>query len=555
MAVAVGDSIQRYPLLRLLFFYLCGIGLADALYSHIPLLVTWGVWGSLFLLVILLITWACCRKALFGMVASGLFLMLGIWNYSRARSEAEYAWLPDKCQYEARVVDSPRTRERSILCEVEVTAVRDSSAWHRVGRKVFAYMEPCDEAEALLPGDILCFKGAVRAPRNFSDSLTFDYARYVTMQGAAGTVYLPRGHWLRVREEALTLRERLLRLRDRLLRQYEGAAFEDDVQGVLAALTLGDKRGLSREVRAAYSDAGASHVLALSGLHVGIIYGMLAFGLRRVLRKRSLRWLRELLTLVVLWLFALIVGMSASVVRAVAMCTLYVLARWLSDDTSSPLHVLSLTALLMLLVHPLYLFDIGFQLSFMAMASILCVEPYLEHLFLRGEASSQRLCHSKESGVTRIISRKVLRPLLGFFVSLLCMSLAAQLGTFPLVLHHFGTFPTYFLLTNLVVVPCLTVVLLLSLVWWTLLLLEVSWVDLLGNLLQHFVAWINQVLLCIGQWPGAVLHVEDFSLPAVLCTYLFILFVGLFVIKKWPRAIVFALAALLGLVVCLVFSA
>ena len=134
------------------------------------------------------------------------------------------------------------------------------------------------------------------------------------------------------------------------------------------------------------------------------------------------------------------------------------------------------------------------------------------------------------------------------------MSLAAQLGTFPLVLHHFGTFPTYFLLTNLVVVPCLIAVLLLSLVWWALLLLGAPWVDLLGALLQHVVGWMNQVLLCIGQWPGAVLHVEHFSSSAVLCTYLFILFAGLFIIKKWPRAAVFALAALLGLVVCLAFS-
>lgn len=553
MAVAVGNSIQRYPLLRLLFSYLFGIGLADALYPHVPSLVTWSVWGSLLLLFILLIAWACCRKVLFGVVASGLFLMLGIWNYSWARSEAEYAWSPEKRQYEARVVDSPHARERSMLCKVEVTAVRDSSVWRRVGHKVFVYMEPCDEAEALLPGDFLCFKGAVRAPRNFSDSLTFDYARYVTMQGAAGTVYLSRGHWCRVGEEPLTLRGRLLRLRSRLLQRYEVAAFEDDVRGVLSALTLGDRRGLSKEVRAAYSDAGASHVLALSGLHVGVIYGMLAFGLRRVLRRRSLRWLRELLILVVLWLFALMVGMSASVVRAVAMCTLYVLARWLSDDTSSPLHVLSLTALLMLLVHPLYLFDIGFQLSFMAMASILCVEPYLEHLFRRGEDSSSHFCHPEQREGTGIVSYYVLRPLLGFLVGLLCMSFAAQLGTFPLVLHHFGTFPTYFLLTNLVVVPCLTVVLLLSLVWWTLLLQGVSWVELLGNLLQHVVAWMNQVLLCIGQWPGAVLRVDGFGVPAVLCTYLCILFLGLFVIKKWPRAIVFALAALLGLVVCLVF--
>ena len=188
------------------------------------------------------------------------------------------------------------------------------------------------------------------------------------------------------------------------------------------------------------------------------------------------------------------------------------------------------------------------------MASILWVEPYLELLFRRDGDALLHFFHPEQSEDTRVISHYVLRPLLGFLVGLLCMSLAAQLGTFPLVLHHFGTFPTYFLLTNLVVVPCLTIVLLLSLVWWAMLLLGLPWMGLLGNLLQQIVAWMNRVLSCIGQWPGAVQHVEDFGIPAVLCTYFFILFAGLFVIKKWPRAAVFALTALLGLVLCLGFS-
>ena len=246
-----------------------------------------------------------------------------------------------------------------------------------------------------------------------------------------------------------------------------------------------------------------------------------------------MRWLRELLTLAILWLFVLLVGMSASVVRAVVMCTLYVFARWVADDNSSPIHVLALTALLMLLVRPLYLFDVGFQLSFLAMASILWVEPHLERLFRR------------ESG-----QNVWMRPLFGFVVGLLCMSLAAQLGTFPLVLHHFGSFPTYFLLTNLVVVPCLMVVLLLSLMWWTLSLLGLPCM-LLSDLLQYVVLWMNRMLLGIAQWPGAVLHVEHFSASSVLCTYLFIFFAGLFAIKKWPRGAIFALVSLLALLVSL----
>lgn len=530
MAAAIGDSIQRYPLLRPLVFYLCGIGLADALYPYLPSLIQCGAWGATILICLLLMVWALRRDVLYGPIVFALFLVLGVWNYAQSRSRAEYDWPQERALYELRVLSEPRARQRSVLCEVEVMARRDSSAWCRVGRKVMAYMEPCDEVAALMPGDVLCFKGRVRVPRNFSDSLSFDYARYVTLQGAAGTAYLPRKDWFKTGVEGLSLREHMLRLRNHLAERYAVAGFEDDALGVLSALTLGDKRKLGPEVRAAYNDAGAAHVLALSGMHVGIVYGVIVLLLRGLLRQRKWRWLRELLAVVVLWFFALMVGMAPSVVRAVSMCTLYIVARWVSDDSSSSLHVLSLTALLMLLVRPLYLFDVGFQLSFMAMVAILWLEPHLEKLFLR---------HNWH-------------PIWHFFVGLLCMSLAAQLGAFPLVLRHFGTFPTYFLVTNLLVVPCLSLVLVVSLVWWSLLLTGFSWAQPLGALLQHIVECINGALYHIGQWPGAVLHIEGFSGWSVLFSYLFILFVALFLIKRWSRGAVLALASLLALLISVI---
>lgn len=524
MAAAMGDSIQRYPLLRLLFSYLCGIGLADVFYPHTTSLCAIGL-CVIVILLLLLVVCAGRRGLVYGIVASMLFLMLGVCNYAREREGARHEWSPSKAVYEAIVVGEPRVRERSTLCEMEVHAVCDSAGWHKIGHKILAYMEPSDEALALLPGDVLCFRGGVRAPRNFSDSLTFDYARYVTMQGVAGTVYLPCEAWQRVGERKLSLRERMLRLRGRLKTHYLSATFSADALGVLSAMTLGDKRDLSPEVRAAYSDAGASHVLALSGLHVGVIYGIFAFVFRKLLRRHRLRWLCDVLTVAALWLFAMLVGLPVSVVRAVAMCTLYVFARWVSDGSASSLHVLSLTALLMLLVRPLWLFDVGFQLSFMAMVAILCVEPYLEEFSRRHR----------------------LHPIWGYLVGLLCMSLAAQFGTAPLVLYHFGTFPTYFLLTNMVVVPGLSVLLLMSIVWWVLLLARVSWAVPLGALLQHVVTWLNEMLRGIGQWPGAVLHVEGYGLMSMLFSYLFILFAGLFAIKKWKRGALLALASLLGL--------
>lgn len=519
-------TASRYPLLGLLIFYICGVGLADALYLCIPSLDLYGAWGAMVLSFILLLTMFSRRNKIYGIVISVLYLAFGIWSYAQTRSNTSYEWTLEESLYEARVLSLPRARQRSVLCETEVLLVRDSSAWHPVNRKVFVYMEPCDEACNLQPGDVFCFRGKVRAPRNFSDSLSFDYARYVSMQGVAGTVYLPLENWARIGEGNLSLRDRMVRVRHRLVRNYLVPTFDGEALGLLSALTLGDKQALSAEVRTVYSNAGVAHVLALSGMHVGIICGVLSFLLGLFFRQHSLRWLRELFTIVLLWGFALLVGMPASVVRAVSMCTLYIVARWFSDGTTSSLHILMLTAFLMLLVRPLYLFDVGFQLSFMAMVSILWIEPYLGQ-FMRKYAS-----HSVVS----------------YFVGIVCMSFAAQLGTFPLVLYHFGTFPTYFLLTNLLVVPALFVVLVLMAIWWLLALVGVPFALSFGAFVQCFIEWLTRCLECIGHWPGSVLHIGGgYGIVAVFFTYLIIFFLGLLFFKRWSRALPLALASLLGL--------
>lgn len=528
--MAIGDSIQRYPLLHLLFSYIGGIGLADIVYAgSLSPCILYGLPIAWLILCGIYVLRSRGRLA-FGLVTTVLFFLLGVGGYSLTRQQMCYAWPSTEEMYEARVIESPCNRERSVLCVLDVRGVADSASWQTVERKVFAYMQPCAEIDSLSPGDVILFRGKVRAPQNFSDELSFDYTRYVTMQGASGTVYIPQGKWVEAEPGEVPLRLRMLNMRQRLLGRYMYPMFDADATGVLAALTLGDKRVLSEEVRAAYADAGVAHVLALSGMHVGVIYLLLSFLLRVLLPRYILYGLRQLLIIGTLWLFALMVGMPASVVRAVTMCTLYVVARWVSRD-SSPLHVLSLTALLMLLVRPLYLFDVGFQLSFMAMVGILCVEPYLENL----------------------LRRRSLHPVLGYFVSLVCLSLAAQLGTFPLLLYHFGTFPLYFLVTNLVAVPLLTVLLLASVFWWVLALAGFPWLEPFSRLLQYVVQGINACMSQIAQWPGAVLHVAECSMLTVLFIYLTLLFTVLFIVKKWPRGLIFALVSLLGLLITFLF--
>lgn len=542
------DSLQRYPLLRLLIAYVVGVMVAHALYPVLENAVVGRVvmWGFAIILcaalsLVVLIVWS--RRSLYGMAALLLFVSMGAVGYIIPRHHIAYAWPLDDSLYEARLAADAERRERNVRCLLHVDAVYVSERWIAVDRTIYAYFPivspqmpgmaaiPHPSVETLQAGDTLLFHGRVSPPRNFSDSLTFDYARHLTMQGISGTTYLPHGSWTSAENSTPSLRERLLRLRYRLQHEHLYPAFAPDAMGVIAALTLGNKSHLAPEVRAAYTDAGAAHALALSGLHVGVIYVMLGFLMRGLVRRRALRWIADAVIITVLWAFALMVGMSASVVRAVTMCSLYAVARWVSRD-SAPINVLSLAALVMLMIRPLYLFDVGFQLSFMAMASILWLEPHMEMLFQRGSLSR----------------------LPAYFVGVVCMSVAAQAGTLPLTLYHFGTFPTWFLITNLLVIPFLSILLVLCVVWWIFVLAGIPWSTALGALLQWLVQSLTSCLAHIASWPHAVLRVEHFTLVSALASYLLIYTVGQYWTRRYPHSLVYALVSLLALLVSLLVA-
>lgn len=466
----------------------------------------------------------------FGTMAILFFFSFGALGYSLSCRRVACVWPAGEQVYEAKVMEVPRSRAHSYLVVMQVKPVGDACEVGVGQRKVFVYLHPTDAASSLLPGDVVCFRGKVQSPQASTFVSDFDYSRYLFLQGVSGTIFLNERQWKRVGEHSLSLRCRMLRLRQWLYARHMIPAFDTNALGVMAAVVLGERSALDTDTRTVYADAGASHLLALSGLHVGIIYGFLAFVMHRVLRRR-MRWVCDILILGVLWLFALMVGMPPSVLRAVVMCSLYTAGRWISRD-SAPLHVLSLAAMSMLVVHPLYLFDVSFQLSYMAMVGIFAVVPSLEQLFRRSSSS----------------------PLLAYPISVVSMSLAAQVGTLPLVLSHFGTFPTYFILTNLIAVPGITLVLLLALFWWGMALAHVSLSVYLGELLQRLVHGINHVLSCIAHWPYATLHVSSYSAIAVLFTYLFILFAVLFLTKKHSRSLLLSLCSLLCLLLVLLFS-
>lgn len=474
----------RYPIFRLACALATGIFFADTvlygkealpwLYAAFALAVG-GALGGHFLR-----RRGC--SVLFGGCVALAFALLGAVLLQRQQRQVAYDWPLHEAVWRGEVKEVPHWGKKTWQAVVEVEAVcgGTSDCWLPVGRSVRLYWMPDSLQEPLACGDRFCFRARLERPS--AHELTgFDYGRYLERKGLAATGIVYAGNWRKVGQaERMGLQQRLWKLRDSWLSRLHSEGLDGDALAVVAALTVGEKRELSPALKATYSAAGASHILALSGMHVGILAALLmavSYPLRWV---RGGRLLQSLCVVAALWGFAALSGGSVSAVRAVTLFTLYVLAACFTEGRYSGMYGLSLAVFLMLLCRPAWLFDVGFQLSVAAVAFLLLLQPFLWQWTRRAPW-----------GV-----RQALR--------LMGMSVAAQWGTLPFILYYFGTFPVCFLLANLLVVPLATVLL-----WLSVALPAVSaWAPAFrwgvwG--LQEVAGGMNALMEGISQWEGSQL--------------------------------------------------
>lgn len=297
----------------------------------------------------------------------------------------------------------------------------------------------------------------------------------------------------RAQANALELRNQLVNtLSDKGLGQQELA--------VVSAMTLGDKSLIDKDLKNDYSRSGASHVLALSGLHLGTIYFVFSFMTARW-RRRYHHWSRpvsEGLILITMWSYVVLVGMSPSVVRAAIMMTVYSLLS-LQNRNRSSLNALAFTAIIMLVADPMILFNISFQLSFVAVAFILLYQGRIYSLI----PSSTH-------------------PIVKWCWRFLSVSLAAQLGVAPLTAYYFHQIPSYFLLSSLVVMVFTPLIIYLSLLFFLLMWLPVvqSWLVVPLSWLVHIQ---NTCLQGVSSLSGSTIVTPSLH-PLQVCLIYIIIF-------------------------------
>lgn len=388
-----------------------------------------------------------------------LVVALGSIFVVSERHTTQYTWSEKAATHRAVVTEVPRRMGKGWRARLRMVDAPYCD------KEVELFL--VDSTRTLRVGQPVVFHAQLRSLRNLGNPGEIDYATYLRRQGVVGMGVAFSSDWDTLSHTLpLTFRERALQIRESWLEHYD-RHFGTHEMAVLSAITLGNRALLDRETRSLYSQTGASHVLALSGLHLAILYYFYQLLVGRLLMRHGFwRWGRRVAPIIGMawiWSFGFLVGLPTSLVRASLMFTI-ALAFELWEHRAAGFHRLQLAALVMILLHPYWLFDLGFQLSCVAVAGILLLQPYFPlPKFLVYVPRKERY----ELGLPFLTPFQERwqswgRKLYAF----LGVSFAAQLATAPLVAYHFHIIPWNGLLASLIVIPAVYLILGGAFLFW-----------------------------------------------------------------------------------------
>lgn len=493
-----------FVMVRVTAFFAAGV-LAGI---HFPLLVPLKgltVFLTIFSLVYLVLWYALNRLPAIRLT-SGIIglLLIGGFGYAAVLIRDESRLPTSLCQvheavqaYRVRIAAPVDTRPTSYRSTGELEAVKTPRGWIPASGKVMLFWSRAARADTLRYGDRLLVMGSpkrVQGPRNPHE---FDYRSFLARKNVFHQHFIQPGKWM----VETTSTERSPRYYAVEARRWTLGAIDRIVRGdreraIVAAFVIGVTDGIDDDLRQAYAAGGAMHALAVSGMHVSILYGALLLILKPLERRKGGPWTVAVISLVLLWMFGFITGLSPSVLRAVTMFSFVAIAKPLKR-VSGIYNTLAASAFVLLLFDPWLILSAGFQLSYLAVLGIVLFYRPLYNLWEAPWAWTD------------------------WIWQITCVSIAAQIATLPVSLHYFHQFPVYFLLANVFVIPASTLILLGGL-----LMLLVSPMMLVAGWLARILEWmiwlLNEGLFLVGELPGSVIYpihcslMQAFSLGAMV---------------------------------------
>ena len=371
---------------------------------------------------------------------------------------------------------------------------------HTLKGRLLVNIEAREYEQPLKVDDILVVTTALKPIQTPLNPHQFNYNRYLKNHGIARQIYLDSSNYKAVVSQPTSVYGYADALRIKINESLKESGFTPSTIQMINALLLGQKQDIDPNIYNNYINVGTVHILAVSGLHVGIILWILTWLFKPLLYFKYGRYLRVSLILLLLWSFAFVTGLSPSVSRAVTMFSLLSIAQHLRRETNI-INTVVTSGLLLILINPYIIFDVGFQLSYTAVLSIVAFQP--------------PICSLWQPNI----------QLLNYLWQIFGVTLAAQLGVAPLSLFYFHQFPGLFFVSNLVVVPVVGLILGFGLCVIALSLLN-SIPEFLVHSFEKLISTLNQFIAWVAQFESFLFRDIRFDFAQVIMTY--IIFIALY---------------------------
>ena len=506
---------KKSPFIRILIPFMLGVifSFKGGYYSQIALIIA-------LVLLIIISKWNKNIKNnfLFGIVLNMTLFVGG--SLLSQKSLHEYNKLKDADFYQCAIIEPVKEKNNSFQLTLLINAKSIDSIWSLSKGKALIYIEKDSLSSKLKFGDKLLVKGNLNFLEPPKNPKEFDYKKYLENRSIYQQGYLASNDWRLMDSQSRGLEVFANDARQFLLSSLKSNGIEGDQYAIASALILGSKDELDFEVKQAYATAGAMHVLAVSGLHVGIIFLILNTLLSIFDTSKKGRVVKAIILLIGLWNYALITGLSPSVLRAATMFSFVIMGTVLNRK-SSIYNTLAASAFFLLLINPKLLFEVGFQLSYIAVLGIVYLQPLI---------------------YKRIYTRWWL---LDKIWAITAVSIAAQIATLPLILYYFNQFPVYFMLSNLIVIPSAVVILSLGiLLFITSPIPPIS--ESVGWVLNKFIEGLNFGIKEIEALPNSL--IEGLSISVLECVALYIIIILFIRGLKFRKLIIINYAFFLTLI-------
>ena len=490
---------QNYPLIRLALPFVLGMATAHLYVSHISMMVLFVLCCVLLSLLFFFLKKprGKCVSAQFGIVAMVLSFAVGMALYAHRYQSIGQGVPQDSSVCKGVLAEMPQEKAQSWALDL-----KQDNGTHiilYIGKNRGTTASDSVRFSRLSIGDtIVANITHLNATTEDEDAAFAPYRKYLFTHEVCATCYAPSDHWHSCPQQTTAgIFHSAKRVQQKLHNVYNERGINGDSGNVIEAMTIGMKDHLDRDTRQKYATAGTSHVLAMSGVHVGLIAMVLQFFFITNAMPHQRLWACNICIIALLWCFAVIAGLSPSLVRATLMFTILLLCQSFTHEAMS-INSCALAIVIMLCINPLYINDVGFQLSFVSVVSI-----------------------GMTSSVLRNTYPPHCRPL-RLLKGIIYISLICTIATAPLAAYHFGRIPLLSVVSNVAITLFVYIIMWGSILWWMFL-----WMAPVNSMLTNVLNWsadtMNSIVEGIASVPHASLAWHPSAVATMLCYMQFLI--------------------------------